>query len=64
VGLDLLGTRQLAGTVRSMTRQAMQRQKQEARQPYLDLKDYVDHLILEGDRLKLEAEKYLNSSLN
>lgn len=62
VGLDLFGKRRMAGTVRSMTRQAMQREKQEARQPYLDLKNYVDQLILEGDRLKLAAENYLNST--
>lgn len=59
VGLDLFGKRRLAGTVRSITRQAMQREKQEARQPYLDFKNYVDQLILEGDRLKIEAEKYI-----
>ncbi|AFY61494.1 hypothetical protein [Synechococcus sp. PCC 6312] len=62
VGLDLFGKRRMAGTVRSMTRQAMQREKQEARQPYLDLKNDVHQLILEGDRLKLAAESYLNST--
>ncbi|MDS3861591.1 hypothetical protein RIF25_12320 [Thermosynechococcaceae cyanobacterium BACA0444] len=61
VGLDLFGKRRMAGTVRSITRQAMQREKQEARQPYLDLKNYVDQFILEGDRLKLAAQNYLNS---
>ncbi len=61
VGLDLFGKRRMAGTVRSITRQTMQREKQEARQPYLDLKNYVDQLILEGDRLKISAQNYLNS---
>jgi hypothetical protein len=59
VGLDIFGKRRLAGTVRAETRRQMEREKRDARQPYLDLKDYIDQLILEGDRLKLIAEEYL-----
>lgn len=63
VGLDIFGKRRWAGTVRSETRRQMEREKRDARQPYLDLKDYIDRLILEGDRLKLIAEEYiLNNS--
>jgi hypothetical protein len=63
VGLDIFGKRRWAGTVRAETRRQMEREKRDARQPYLDLKDYIDRLILEGDRLKLIAEEYiLNNS--
>jgi hypothetical protein len=63
VGLDIFGKRRWAGTVRAETRRQMEREKSDARQPYLDLKDYIDRLILEGDRLKLIAEEYiLNNS--
>jgi hypothetical protein len=30
------------------------------RQPYMDIKDYIDQLLLAGDKLKLEAEQYLS----
>uniref|UniRef100_A0A0C1NA96 Uncharacterized protein n=1 Tax=Tolypothrix bouteillei VB521301 TaxID=1479485 RepID=A0A0C1NA96_9CYAN len=59
VGLDLFGKRKLAGQMRQSTRRAIQSDKINARQPYLDIKDYVDLLILEGDKLKLKAEQYL-----
>ncbi len=59
VGLDIFGKRRWAGTVRSETRRQMEREKRDARQPYLDLKDYIDRLILEGDRLKLIGEEYI-----
>lgn len=59
VGLDIFGKRKLAGRMRAETRRMMEREKKEARQPYLDLKDDVDRLILEGDKLKLKAEEYL-----
>jgi hypothetical protein len=59
VGLDLFGKRRWAGSVRADTRRQIEREKRDARQPYLDLKDYIDRLILEGDRLKLIAEEYL-----
>ena len=63
IGLDIFGKRRWAGTVRSETRRQMEREKRDARQPYLDLKDYIDRLILAGDRLKLIAEEYiLNNS--
>jgi hypothetical protein len=63
VGLDIFGKRRWAGTVRAETRRQMEREKRDTRQPYLDLKDYIDRLILEGDRLKLIAEEYiLNNS--
>lgn len=60
-GLDVFGKRKLAGTVRAETRRAIERQKKIARQPYLELKEMIDSLILEGDRLKLSAEEYLMS---
>jgi hypothetical protein len=59
VGLDIFGKRRWAGTVRAEARRQMEREKRDARQPYLDLKDWIDRLILEGDRLKLIAEEYL-----
>jgi hypothetical protein len=59
VGLDLFGKRKWAGTVRAETRRAIEREKKTARQPYLELKEWIDQLILEGDRLKLTAENYL-----
>jgi len=59
VGLDLFGKRKLAGQLRQSTRRAIQSGKINARQPYLQLKDSIDQLILEGDKLKLKAEEYL-----
>lgn len=59
VGLDLFGKRKLAGQLRESTRRAIQSDKINARQPYMDVKDYIDRLLLEGDKLKLQAEKYL-----
>jgi len=50
-----------SGTIRSETRRQIERQKMDARQPYSDMKDWIDQLILEGDRLKLIliAEEYI-----
>lgn len=62
VGLDIFGKRRLAGRVRAETRRAIEREKKFARQPYMELKEVVDKLILEGDRLKLMAEEYLINS--
>jgi hypothetical protein len=62
VGLDIFGKRKLAGTVRSETRRQIEREKIDARQPYLEIKDWLDRLILEGDRLKLIAEEYMLKS--
>lgn len=59
VGLDIFGKRRWAGTVRAETRRQMEREKRDARQPYLEIKDYIDRLILEGDRLKLIGEEYI-----
>jgi hypothetical protein len=59
VGLDVFGKRRLAGSIRSETRRQIERQKKDARQPYLEIKDWIDQLILEGDRLKLVAEEYI-----
>jgi hypothetical protein len=59
VGLDIFGKRRWAGTVRAETRRQIERDKRDTRQPYLDLKDDIDRLILEGDRLKVIAEEYL-----
>ena len=60
VGLDLFGKRKLAGQLRQSTRRAIQSEKISLRQPYMDIKDYIDQLLLEGDKLKLEAEQYLS----
>jgi ribosomal protein S13 len=59
VGLDIFGKHKWAGRLRSETRRAIEREKKDARQPYMNLKDWIDSLILEGDRLKLLAEEYL-----
>jgi hypothetical protein len=59
VGLDIFGQHKWAGRLRSETRRAIEREKKDARQPYMNLKDWIDSLILEGDRLKLIAEEYL-----
>jgi hypothetical protein len=58
-GLDIFGDRKWAGSVRTATRRAIAREKQAARQPYLELKEMIDNLIAEGNRLKLIAEEYL-----
>ena len=42
VGLDIFGKRKWAGTVRSETRKQIEREKIDARQPYLDIKDSID----------------------
>ena len=60
VGLDLFGKRKLAGQLRQSTRRAIQSEKISLRQPYMDIKDYIDQLLLAGDKLKLEAEQYLS----
>jgi hypothetical protein len=60
VGLDLFGKRKLTGQLRQSTRRAIQSEKISLRQPYMDVKDYIDQVILEGDRLKLQAEQYLS----
>jgi hypothetical protein len=62
VGLDIFGKRKWAGTLRSETRKQIEREKIDTRQPYLEIKDWLDRLILEGDRLKLIAEEYILKS--
>lgn len=59
VGLDIFGKHKWAGRVRAETRRAIEREKKYARQPYMELKDAIDKVILEGDKLKLQAEEYL-----
>ena len=59
VGLDIFGKNKLAGRIRAETRRAIEREKKFARQPYLELKEAIDIVILEGDKLKLQAEEYL-----
>lgn len=56
---DVLGKRKLAGSMRADKRRAIQRHKQVARQPYLEIQDAIEQLILEADRLKLLAQEYL-----
>jgi hypothetical protein len=58
-GLDIFGKRKLAGRVRADTRRAIEFEKRSVRQPYMDVLDAIDHILLRGDQLKLEAEKYL-----
>jgi hypothetical protein len=57
--LDVFGKHKWAGRVRAETRRAIEREKKYTRQPYMELKDAIDRVILEGDRLKLMAEEYL-----
>lgn len=59
VGLDIFGKHKWAGRVRPETRRSIEREKKAKRQPYMDIKEMIDSLILEGDRLKLLAEQYL-----
>ena len=59
VVFDILGKRKVAGSLRADKRRAIQRSKQNARQPYLNLQAVIDELILEGDRLKILADEYL-----
>ncbi|NJN11878.1 MAG: hypothetical protein HC815_29495 [Richelia sp. RM1_1_1] len=59
VGLDLFGKRKWAGQMRQSMRRAIQSEKIQARQPYMDIKDCIDHVLLYGDKLKLKAEQYL-----
>lgn len=58
-GLDVFGKHKWAGRLRAETRRATEREKKLARQPYMEIKQAIDNLILEGDRLKLRAEEYL-----
>lgn len=62
-GLDVFGKHKWAGRVRAETRRAIERQKRSDRQPYIEVKDVIDSLILEGDRSKLEGEQYLLNNL-
>ncbi len=59
LGLDVFGKHKWAGRFRAETRRAIEREKKYARQPYMELKDAIDKVILEGDKLKLQAEEYL-----
>ena len=60
-GLDIFGKHKWAGRVRAETRRATEREKKAARQPYLEIKDLLDKLILKGDQIKLTAQEYLIS---
>ncbi len=64
IGLEVFGKRKLAGRFRVGTRRVIQFNKKSARQPYMDVKNAIDRILLRGDQLKLEAKKYLvgNSS--
>ena len=59
VGLDVFGKHKWAGRLRAETRRATEREKKAARQPYFEIKDFLDKLILKGDQLKLTAQEYL-----
>lgn len=60
-GLDVFGKHKWAGRLRAETRRETEREKKLARQPYMEVKQEIDNLILAGDRLKLMAEEYLIS---
>lgn len=49
--------------MRAETRRAIEREKKAARQPYMELKEAIDLLILEGDKLKLKAEEFILKNL-
>lgn len=59
VGLEVFGKRKLAGRVRAETRRMIEAEKKSARQPYMTVRDAIDRILLRGDQLKIEAEKYL-----
>ena len=62
VGLDVFGKHKWAGRMRAETRRAIEREKKAARQLYMELKEAIDLLILEGDKLKLKAEKFISEN--
>jgi hypothetical protein len=64
VGLDIFGKHKWAGRLRSETQRVIEREKKDARQPYMNLKDWIDSLILAGDHLKIQAEEYLLRTSN
>lgn len=59
VELDVFGSHKWAGKIRAETRRAIERQRHSDQPPYREVKDVIDSLILEGDRLKLEGEQYV-----
>lgn len=59
VGLDVFGKHKWAGRVRAETRRAIDREKRSARQPYMEARELIDAIILEGEQLKLRAEEFL-----
>ncbi|MEH2447471.1 MAG: hypothetical protein V7K18_17220 [Nostoc sp.] len=60
VGLDIFGKHKWAGRLRAEARRAIEREKKFSRQPYLEIKEAIDNLILEADRLKLLAQYLIN----
>jgi cyclopropane fatty-acyl-phospholipid synthase-like methyltransferase len=62
IGLHIFGQHRIA---REVTRQGNRverqeiRQEQQAKQPYIKMRDLIDNYIFEGDRLKTMAETYL-----
>ncbi|MGL5942385.1 MAG: hypothetical protein ACRC2S_18815 [Waterburya sp.] len=62
IGLHIFGQHHIA---REVTRQGNRserqekRQQQQAKQPYIKMRDLIDNYIFEGDRLKTMAEDYL-----
>lgn len=59
VEFDLFGKYKWAQRVKAERKRWTESEKTKARQPYLEIKEYIDDLILEGDRLKLMADEYL-----
>lgn len=59
VGLDVFGKHKWAGRMRAETRRSIESEKKSARQPYMDVRDHIDSLLMKGDCLKLEGDVYL-----
>ena len=56
---DITGHRKDAGTLRAIKRKRIQQNKLVARQPYVNLQQVIEQLILKGDQLKLLGEQYI-----
>lgn len=65
IGLHIFGKHQVA---RAVTRQGnraerhQKRQKHNARQPHIKMRDLIDNYIFEADRLKTMAQNYLQAN--
>ncbi len=62
LGLNILGNRKIGRLLRHGSKEVMQMRKHANREPYLELRNTIDDLINQGDRLKIQAQQYLLSS--